>query len=478
MRCPVDSTRLQTFIDRKWNADVMAPLTDYIAIPCESPAFDPDWNANGHMDRAAHMMAEWARDQLRGIADVRVEIVRLPGRTPVLLIDVPGSNGDPVLIYGHLDKQPPMSGWTGSRSAWTPVIEGDRLYGRGGADDGYAIFSAVLAILGLRDQGLDHPRCVILIEACEESSSEDLPYYIDHLADRIGTPAVVVALDSGCGDYERLWATTSLRGQVAGVLTVKVLTEAVHSGDASGVVPSSFRIATRLLARLEDPESGEIYPAVFRVTIPEHRRTEAFAMAAGLGTAVWNTLPFAPGVRPVVEEGADLALNRAWRAQLAVTGLDGLPSIAGAASVMQPMTALRLGLRLPPTMDPEQAGRDLKGLLEADPPYGADVFFAVDFASPGWHAPATAPWLTESLRQGSVSAFGQVHALYGGGGGIPFLNMLGERFPDTQFVVTGVLGPQSNAHGPNEFLHIPTALKVTAVLAQVLHDAHRHTANV
>lgn len=473
----MDSSRLQIFIDRKWDADVMGPLTDYIAIPCESPAFDPDWNANGHMAWAASLMAAWTREHLRDVPGVEVEIVRLPGRTPVLLVDIPGSGDDPVLIYGHLDKQPPMSGWTGGRSAWTPILEGDRLYGRGGADDGYAIFSAVLAVLGLRDQGLNHPRCVILIEACEESSSEDLPFYIDHLADRIGTPAVVVALDSGAGDYDRLWATTSLRGQVAGVLTVRVLNEAVHSGDASGVVPSSFRIATRLLSRLEDPDTGEIHPGAFKADIPDHRRTEASLMAEGLGTAVWDTLPFAARVRPVVENEAEVALNRAWRAQLAVTGLDGLPSVAGAASVMQPMTALRLGLRLPPTVDPDQAGRDLKTLLEADPPYGAEVSFAVDFASPGWHAPVTAPWLTESLREGSVAAFGQAHALFGGGGGIPFLNMLGERFPDTQFVVTGVLGPASNAHGPNEFLHIPTALKVTAVLARVLHDAHRHTAD-
>lgn len=452
----------------------MAHLIEYIAIPCESPAFDPGWSDAGHMDRAANLMADWAREQLDGVAGVRVEIVRLPERTPVVFVDIPGSSGDPILIYGHLDKQPPMPGWVEGRGAWSPVIEGDRLYGRGGADDGYAIFSAVLAVLGLRDQGLDHPRCVILIEACEESSSEDLPFYIDHLADQIGKPAVVVALDSGAGDYDRLWATTSLRGQVAGVLTVRVLSEAVHSGDASGVAPSSFRIATRLLARLESPDTGEIHPAAFKVDIPNHRRTEASAMAAGLGTAVWDNLPFAQTVRPVVGDAAELALNRAWRAQLAVTGLDGLPSISGAASVMQPMTALRLGLRLPPTMNPDQAGRDLTTLLEADPPYGAEVTFAVDFASPGWHAPAMAHWLSESLREGSVSAFGQPHALFGGGGGIPFLSMLAARFADTQFVVTGVLGPQSNAHGPNEFLHIPTALKVTAALARVLNDAHRH----
>lgn len=465
-------TRLQAFIDATWTADVMAPLIEYMAIPCESPAFDPAWAEHGHMDRAVTLLAGWARSKLADVPGATVEVLTLPGRTPVIFVNVPDQPGDPVLIYGHLDKQPPMMGWVNGRSAWTPVIEGDRLYGRGGADDGYSIFSAVLAILALRAQGAAHPRCMILIEACEESGSEDLPFYIDLLAPRLGAPGVVIALDSSCGNYDQLWVTTSLRGQVAGVLSVRVLAEGVHSGEASGIVPSSFRIATRLLARLEDPDTGEIIAPQFQVEIPPQRRAEAVVSAVALGRGVYDGLPFAEGARPVTEDVTELALNRSWRPQLAITGIDGLPAIASAASVMQPATALKLSLRLPPTLDPTLAGQTLKTLLEADPPYGCKVSFDIDFVSPGWHAPPTAAWLEASLDAGSRRAFGLPGALFGGGGGIPFLTMLGERFPKTQFVVTGVLGPSSNAHGPNEFLHIPTALKITAALAQTLHDAH------
>ncbi|MFC5741115.1 M20/M25/M40 family metallo-hydrolase [Dyella tabacisoli] len=465
-------TKLHDFIERTWEADVMPALLQYMAIPCESPAFDPDWAANGHMDRAVDLLTGWAREKLNAVPEATVDTIRLPRRTPLVFIDVPGDMGAPVLIYGHLDKQPPMTGWAQGRGAWFPVIEGDRLYGRGGADDGYAIFSAITAILALREQRLDHPRCMILIEACEESSSTDLPFYIEHLAPRIGNPALIIALDAGCGNYDQLWMTTSLRGQVAGVLTVRVLREGVHSGDASGMVPSSFRIARQLLSRLEDPDSGDIIVPEFQVDIPAERRAQASTAATALGAGL-HEFPFPQGMRPVTSDLTELALNRSWRPQLAITGIDGLPSVANAAAVMHPVTALKLSLRLPPTLDPEAAGQRLQAMLEVNPPYGCEVSFHIDFASKGWHAPPVAPWLETSLGEASRRAFGSSSALIGGGGGIPFLAMLGERFPQAQFVVTGVLGPQSNAHGPNEFLHLPTAKRITTVVAHVLHDTCR-----
>lgn len=465
----MDLARLNDFIERTWDVDVMPALVDYVAIPCQSPAFDPDWAASGHLDRAVELLANWARARLGDVPGAAVDVVRLPARTPLIFIDIPGDGDASVLLYGHLDKQPSMTGWTHGRSAWNPVIEDDRLYGRGGADDGYALFSAISAVLALREQRVDHPRCMILIEACEESGSEDLPHYFAHLASRIGVPAVVIALDAGCGNYDRLWMTTSLRGQVAGTLTVRVLTEGVHSGDAAGVVPSSFRIARQLLSRLEDPATGEIVQE-FHAPIPDERRAQATTAAAVLGDSFHDRLPFPAGMGPVTADVAELVLNRSWRPQLAITGIDGLPGVSEAAAVMQPTTALKLSLRLAPTSDPEAVAARMKAMLEADPPYRCEVTFHVDMVSRGWHAPAVAPWLEASLDRGSSSTFGAPGALIGGGGGIPFLAMLGERFPSAQFVVTGVLGPQSNAHGPNEFLHIPTARRVTAVIAQVLRD--------
>jgi len=465
----MDLLRLETFIEQRWQADVMPALLDYMAIPCQSPAFDADWATNGHMEQAAQLLAQWARAHLGDVPGATVEVMALPGRTPLLFIDVPGDDDAPVLIYGHLDKQPPMSGWSQGRQAWQPSLEGDRLYGRGGADDGYALFSAITALRALREQGQRHPRCLILIEACEESGSQDLPHYIEHLAPRLGTPALVIALDAGCGNYDQLWLTTSLRGQVAGTLTVRVLDEGVHSGDASGVVPSSFRIARHLLSRLEDPATGEIM-SDFHVHIPEARRAQATQAATVLGASFHTPLPMPEGMSPISDDVSELILNRAWRPQLAITGFDGLPNVANAAAVMQPVTALKLSLRLPPTLDPHAAAQRLKLLLESDPPYRCEVSFRIDMVSQGWHAPAVPAWLQATLDRASSTTFGAPSAVIGGGGGIPFLAMLGERFPEAQFVVTGVLGPESNAHGPNEFLHLPTAKRITAALAWVLRD--------
>jgi acetylornithine deacetylase/succinyl-diaminopimelate desuccinylase-like protein len=465
-----DAARLQGFIDALWDEAVTPTLVDYIRIPNKSPAFDPDWVAHGHMERAVSLLEAWARERLPALPGARLEVVRLAGRTPVILIEVPGVVDDTVLLYGHLDKQPEMHGWSEGLGPWQPVIQGDRLYGRGGADDGYSMFGALSALLALKDQGVAHGRCVILIEACEESGSYDLPFYVDHLANRIGDPSLVVCLDSGCGNYDQLWLTTSLRGMVAGVLRVDVLSEGVHSGDASGVVPSSFRILRSLLSRLEDQATGEILPRGLHVEIPDERVRQARIAAEALGTAMYDRFPFVEGMRPVTSDVAELILNRTWRPQLAVIGMEGIPSPGDAGNVLRPHTAAKISLRLPPTLDGEAAERLVSELFLRDPPYGARISFIPEKASAGWHAPALAPWLAASLEQASQNSFGRGAAMMGEGGSIPFMGMLGEKFPSAQFVITGVLGPHSNAHGPNEFLHLPTGKKVSGVVAQVVAD--------
>ena len=371
----MDFPKVTAFMDRIWDDEIIPVLTDYIRIPNKSPAFDPDWQAHGYMDAAVEQFADWARAKIAQIAGASLEVVRLEGRTPVIFAEIPGELDDTVLLYGHLDKQPEMSGWSDGLGPWVPVLKDGRLYGRGGADDGYALFGALSAILALRAQGGAHARCTILIEACEESGSYDLPAYVDHLAARIGTPSLVVCLDSGCGNYEQLWLTTSLRGLAGGTLKVEVLEEGVHSGDASGIVPSSFRILRSLISRLEDETTGEIRVAEFHAPIPSGRVEEAQAAAASLGDGVWTKMPLVDGMRPVSPEPVQLILNRTWRPALAITGLDGAPAIANAGNVLRPWTAAKLSLRLPPTADAAAAGRRLKALLEADPPYGARVSF-------------------------------------------------------------------------------------------------------
>ncbi|HXL99147.1 MAG TPA: M20 family metallopeptidase [Rhizomicrobium sp.] len=466
----MDAQKLKTFVDNIWDDAVVPSITEYIKIPNKSPAFDPDWAKHGYMADAVELMERWAREKIAAFKGATLDVVQLPNRTPLIFIEIPGDNKDTVLLYGHLDKQPEMVGWSEGLGPWTPVRKGDRLFGRGSADDGYAIYAAISALLALREQQAPHARCVILIEACEESGSPDLPFYVDHLASRIGEPSLVICLDSGCGDYDRLWLTTSLRGIAMGNLTVRVLTEGVHSGDASGIVPSSFRILRAALSRVEDEKTGAIKPPDLYVQVPPQRVEQAKQAAKILGDEVYSKLPFAGGTRPVSEDLTELVLNRTWRPQLAVTGMDGYPLPINGGNVLLPFSTAKLSFRLPPTLDADKATKLLKATLEADPPYGADVEFDAEHGQGGWNAPALAPWLEKSVTEASQMAFGKPAAHMGEGGSIPFMAMLGEKFPKTQFVVTGVLGPHSNAHGPNEFLDIPTGKRVTMAVARIVAD--------
>jgi acetylornithine deacetylase/succinyl-diaminopimelate desuccinylase-like protein len=457
------------WVDEQFASSIVPTLVDYIKIPNKSAMFDPEWRQNGHMDRAVELFAGWAAANLPEGATL--EVVRLGERTPVIFIDIPGTGGragDTVMLYGHLDKQPEMAGWRDGLGPWTPVIEGDKLYGRGGADDGYAIFASLTAINVLRRDKVPHARCVVLIEACEESGSFDLPAYIDHLTPRIGELSLVVCLDSGCANYEQLWSTTSLRGLVIGNLDVSLLTEGVHSGDGTGVVAASERVARMLIDRLEDCHTGQIKLAALATQIPRQRVLQAARTAEVIGKEVFQKFPLQPGVCPVTEDPAELILNRTWRPGLAITGADGWPAIGNAGNVLRPFTRLKLSIRIPPRVDPVAATQAVREALLKDPPYGAKVTFDNSTASCGWDAPALAPWLEKALDDASQRHFGKPAMYTGEGGSIPFMYMLGEKFPKAQFCITGVLGPGSNAHGPNEFLHIPTAKRLTLCVADVL----------
>ena len=455
--------------DELWTKSIVPTLVDYIKIPNKSPMFEPKWRELGHMDRAVELLSGWAKQQLPDGATM--EIVRLGERTPVIFIDIPatgGRAGDTVLLYGHLDKQPEMTGWRDGLGPWTPVLDGDKLYGRGGADDGYAIFASLTAINAMRRDKLPHARCVVLIEACEESGSYDLPAYIDHLAPRIGELSLVVCLDSGCLNYDQLWSTTSLRGLVIGNLEVSLLTEGVHSGDGTGVVAASERVIRILLDRLDDSHTGQIKLPALATQIPKQRVLQAERTAQVIGDEVWNKFPYQPGAVPVVKNNVELILNRTWRPGLAITGADGWPPIGNAGNVLRPSTKLKLSIRIPPRVDAKAAAQAVKHTLEQDPPYGAKVAFTDIGANAGWDAPELAPWLDQALTAASQRHFGKPSMYMGEGGTIPFMFMLGEKFPKAQFCITGVLGPGSNAHGPNEFLHIPTARRLSLCVADVL----------
>lgn len=467
----MDNAVATELIESTWDRSITPSLIDYIRIPNKSPAFDPDWKKNGYMDEAVTLISDWCR--ANAIDDMALEVIQLEGRTPLIYIDVPGVGEDCVVLYGHLDKQPEMVGWHEGLGPWSPVLDGDRLYGRGGADDGYSAFASLTAIRAVRAAGGQHARCVVIIEACEESGSFDLPHYIDYLQDRIGTPSLVICLDSGCGNYDQLWCTTSLRGIVAGNLEVRVLDEGVHSGDASGIVPSSFRILRQLLDRIDDSTTGTILLDALKVEIPSQRLRQAEVVAQVLGEAVHDKFPWRGDMRPAAT-GTEAVLNRSWRPALSVIGMEGLPALQDAGNVLRPMTTIKLSLRIPPMVDAEVASQALKSALEHDPPSGADVRFVAEKGAAGWNAPPLEAWLEEACESASNTHFGKGAVWMGEGGTIPFMGMLGEKFPQAQFMVTGVLGPASNAHGPNEFLHIPCAKRLTACVAQVLDAHYRH----
>jgi acetylornithine deacetylase/succinyl-diaminopimelate desuccinylase-like protein len=464
----MDLEQLRSSIAATWRSSIIERLTSYVRIPNKSPVFDPAWEANGYMNAAVELMADWCRSQ--PVPGMRVEIRRLPGRTPVLLIDVPGELSGSVLLYGHLDKQPEFTGWLPGLGPWEPVLRDGKLYGRGAADDGYAVFSSLTAIAALKAQRVALPRCVLLIEASEESGSIDLPAHLEALGDAIGEPSLVVCLDAECGNYEQVWCTTSLRGNLVGLLSVRVLDEGVHSGMATGIAPTPFRIAQQLLARLESPINGTLLPEELSVTIPQDRRAQVAAAARVLGETVAGKLPWASGVHAVSNDPVELLINSTWKATLAVTGADGMPPTVSAGNVLLPSITLKLSLRLPPTCEPTRAARAVKAALEHNPPYGAQVRFESGGATAGWNAPAFAPWLEESITHASRRIYGREAVHVGCGGTIPFMGMLGERFPRTQFFITGVLGPHANAHGPNEFLHLEYAEKLTACVSLVLAD--------
>ena len=463
-----NSQGLYEFVCQKWDEEIIPSLYDYIKIPNKSPHFDANWQDHGFMDQAVSHIASWCK--LHAPIGMKLEVVRLEGRTPLIFMEVPGQINETVLLYGHLDKQPEMVGWDEDLGPWTPVLKDGRLYGRGGADDGYSAYASLTAIRALEQQGLPYPRCVLIIEACEESGSHDLPYYIELLKERIGKPSLVICLDSGAGNYEQLWMTTSLRGNVVGELSVELISEGVHSGSASGIVADSFRVARQLISRIEDETTGEIKLEPLHCEIPQERVEQAKHCAVALGEQVYSEFPWHEQVEPVTKDRQQLILNRTWRPALTVTGADGFPPIANAGNVMRPMTALKLSMRIPPLTNPKAAASAMSQALTSSLPYNAKVEFNVGDGSSGWNAPVLSPWLAVAADEASKLYYGKPAAYIGEGGTIPFMGMLGEKFPQAQFMITGVLGPHSNAHGPNEFLHLDMARKLTACVSYVLYS--------
>ena len=463
----INHSKNGSYVDEFWDKYIIPTLLDYIRIPNKSPDFDPDWLINGHMTSALNLAKDWAEKYKPEGSTVHT--FQEDKRTPLIIIDCPGNMNGNILMYGHLDKQPEMEGWRDGLGPWNPVIEGDKLYGRGGADDGYAMFAATAAVRSLKDQNIDHPRIIILIEFSEESGSPDLPFYMNHCFSLVGKPDLVICLDSGARNYEQFWTTTSLRGLIGCTVRVDVLTEGVHSGSASGIVPSSFRVLRQLLSRLEDENSGKVILDDLMVNIPQRRIKDVETMVDALGGEL-DQFPWYESMNSTTDDPVKGTLRQTWEPALSVVGMNGVPAVQDGGNVLRPYTEVKLSMRIPPTLDKEIAVKSMQKTLLENPPYNSSVRVEFDEPATGWNAPELEPWLDSAIQESSHAYFKKPALSMGEGGTIPFMAMLGEKFPKAQFVITGILGPQSNAHGPNEFIHIPYAKKLTASIASIIQQ--------
>lgn len=380
----MDAKKTAAFVKSEWHENVIPSLADFIRIPNVSPSFDSEWDTNGLQVQAFDHVTKWAEAQK--LENCKIELLKDAGRTPLLIMEIEARESERAcMLYAHIDKQPPMGVWMEGLGPYLPAVKDGKLYGRGAVDDGYGFYCAITSIKAIQAQGLPCPRIVMLFEGCEESGSRDLPYYMDKLGGRIGTPDLICCLDAGCGNYEQLWLTTSLRGNAAFSLTVQTLSEGAHSGVASGIVPSSFRICRELLSRIEDEKTGLVV-AELHAEVPPSRVRQAEAAAAILGETVVRNFAWVDGAHPVAKEApvAEHILSRTWRPALSVTGCDGLPAAAVAGNVMLPFTKLKMSMRLPPTLNAAHAAQRMKEILTSDPPQGAQITYEPVSTGNGW----------------------------------------------------------------------------------------------
>ena len=445
-------------------------LKSLIRVPNLTPSADPEFLTNGLIQQAIDAVKTWIEAQ--GIPGLKTTVFADPGREPLLLVEIPGTAPDAkhVLTYGHLDKMPHLdpAGWRNGLGPTTPVVEGNKIYGRGTNDDGYNSFCLMTAIRYLHEHGLKYPKITIILESGEESGDTEIKRYLDELKPRIGDVGLIVVLDCEAQDYDTVWCCTSLRGVVNGTLSIHHLATPCHSGMATGLVPSTFRIARMLISRLEDEQTGEIKVKEAHVEIPANRIQQAKDVAAHLGERSHEIVSPLDGCKLLTTDNSQLLINKAWKPGLAVTGCDGIPPIASASNVMRTNTDLKLSLRIPPGVDAEALGKTLKSVLEADPPYGAKVTYDCSAAGNGWCGRDFSPEIDQVITEASMKIFGNKPAYYGEGGSIPLCNKFQELWPEAQTLVTGCAGTDSNPHGYNESLDLPYTGKFTAIVAAIL----------
>eukprot|EP01134_Creolimax_fragrantissima_P007648 CFRG7648T1 len=467
----MDATKTQAFVDKHFQEKFVDTLSGFIKIPNCTPAFDADYLTNGHIQTAIKYILDFT-DSLK-IPGLTHSVYDDESRPPMVCIVYPGEVKQNVMIYGHLDKQPFMEGrWSEGLDALTPVIRDNKLYGRGSADDGYSVLAALLSIQAAREQGVPLPRICILLETEEESGSENLLYLMEQaqVKEALGKPDICICLDSETADYDKIWVTSSLRGLAACNLKIEVMESGQHSGLAGGIVPETFTIARQLLDRLEDSTTGVVVDE-FNSQPDDKKRNEAKEVAEYHGSSLFTNFKLLEGVSAMSEHDlAQMYLQNVWYASLSVTGGCGLPDVSDAGNVLRPWTQLRVGIRLPPNVNGHDAAKKLEEVLTKDPPYGCKISVTGLQGGNGFCTKPFPIYLNDSIRDASMAFFGQAHSSFGIGGSIPFLSELGQKYPEAQIIPMGAMGPDCNAHNPDESIDLPYAKKFVCFLSHLLGD--------
>ena len=463
------------FCTKAWSegGSALEGLKMFVRIPNLSPQYDEGYHTNGLIHKALHDVGDWIKSQ--GLKHVEITYFEEKGREPLLYVEI-GSTAEKevpsILTYGHLDKMPHLDaeGWGEGLSATNPVVKGRKVYGRGTNDDGYNPFCVVTAVKYLEENNLPHPKVIMLLESGEESGDDEIQIYLKDLRSRIGDVGVIMVLDAEAQDYDTLWCCTSLRGVVMGVLDIQHLATPCHSGMATGMVPSTFRIARMLLSRIEDEQTGEIKLKEAHIEIPQNRIDSCNEIAKQLGERCVEIVTLLPGAKHLSEDRGELLIGKGWKPGLAVTGADGIPSVANGSNVIRTRTSLKLSLRIPPGVKSEVVAEAMKKELERDPPYGAKVTYKPLGAGNGWFGRDFDEKTQKALDQSSIDVFGQKSLLYGEGGSIPLCNLLQELWPNAQLLVTGAAGTDSNPHGYDESLDLPYTSQFTASISLFLNN--------
>lgn len=450
----INPEKLKQFVESEFTNNALPSFKTFLTIENCTPAYDPDWDKNGLLKSAASHLKAYALKS-SGVQGLNAILSSDEGKTPFLLVTVDSTSGDgkSILLYGHFDKQPPNSGWSQGLGPYLPVEKDGYLYGRGSADDGYAFYAMLTIIKALQNFNIPHPKFVIILEGSEESGSIDLPIYIEEYQQFIGQPDLILALDSGIIDYNRIWLTSSLRGVVSCDLTVKTLTKGVHSGKGSGIAPESFMIIRKLLSKLED-YNDQSRMKDFEVEIPDSEKTKISKAVEVMGDDWCSKIPILPGMKLLGDTPTDRLINWTWKPALTVAGARGIPNVKDAGNVLRPYTTLYLSIRTPPTFDGILNGKKILEDITNQTPFNSTVLIENYEAFNGSLIKEPSDNLKSQIDNLAKNYISGGMAQIPVGISIPFTTIFSQYFPKSQILVTGCAGVDSNAHGPNERLNL------------------------